>query len=213
MTIPKDELNTGDILLFHHKNDCKSCYNCFFSCVTGLIECCTESKYSHVAMVVRDPQFTDPPMKGLYVMESSFESFPDAEDHKYKFGVELEEFDKVIESAKPHETIYWRKLVCNRDAKFYEMLNETHKEVHNKPYDIFPKDFINAWLHRQTASGGQVTSRFFCSALIAYIYVRWDFLPFSTPWTRITPKMFGSEDPDPYKLIFKNCKVNPEIQF
>lgn len=213
MSISKDDLNTGDILLFHHKNDCHSCYNCFFSCVTGLIETCTKSKYSHVAMVVRDPQFTDPPMKGLYVMESSFESFPDAEDHKYKFGVELEDFDKVIESARPHENIYWRKLICNRDAQFYQTLEDTHNEVHNKPYDIFPQDFIDAWLHRENIPGGQVTSRFFCSALIAYIYVAWGFLPFSTQWTRVTPKMFGSEEQNPYELIFKNCKVNPEIEF
>jgi hypothetical protein len=164
-------------------------------------------------MVVRDPQFTDPPMKGLYVMESSFESFPDAEDHKYKFGVELEDFDKVIESARPHENIYWRKLVCNRDAQFYQTLEDIHKEVHNKPYDIFPQDFIDAWLHRENIPGGQVTSRFFCSALIAYIYVAWGFLPFSTQWTRVTPKMFGSEEQNPYELIFKNCKVNPEIEF
>ncbi len=162
-------------------------------------------------MVIRDPQFTNPPLKGLYVLESSFEAFRDAENHKYKFGVELEEFDKVMASALPHETVYWRKLNCIRNGKFYRTLNEVHEEIHDKPYDIYPMDFINALLHRHGGDTGQLTSRFFCSALVAYIYVRWDFLPFTTEWTRVTPKMLGSESPDSAQLRFKNCKVNPEI--
>lgn len=212
MSFNKDELNTGDILLFHHENDCKTCYNCVFSCFTGLIEACTESKYSHVAIVIRDPQFTNPPMKGLYVLESSFEDFPDAEDHRYKFGVELEEFDKVIASAAPHETIYWRKLVCVRDALFYEKLAETHKMVYDKPYDIYPKDWIDALFHKKNASNGHVTSRFFCSALVAFVYYQWGFLPYSVEWTLVTPKMLGTESPDAYKLNFDGCVVNKEIQ-
>ena len=212
MSFSKDDLNTGDILLFHHTEDCKSCYNCVFSCFTGLIECCTKSHFSHAAMVIRDPQFTDPPMKGLYVFESSFEAFRDAEDHKYKFGVELEEYDKVIASAKPHEKIYWRKLRCVRDNKFYETLKEVHTEVHDKPYDFYPIDFINALIHREGGDDAQTTKRFFCSALVAYVYTQWDFLPYTTEWSRVTPKMLGSENNDPYRLVFKNCRVNKEIQ-
>jgi hypothetical protein len=214
MTFSKDDLNTGDILLFHHTNDYKSCYNCFFSCITGLIETCTESKFSHVALVIRDPQFTNPPRKGLFIMESSFESFPDAEDHKYKFGVELEEFDKVIDAAAPHDQIYWRKLKCNRDRNFFQLLKEAHEVVHNKPYDFYPPDFINALIHKKGGDTGQLTSRFFCSALVAYIYVQWGFLPYTTEWSRVTPKMFSYDIPEsePYKLVFKNCRVYPEIQ-
>ena len=53
----KNELNTGDILLFHNKLNCKSCYRCIFSCFTGLIMCCTKSKYSHIAIVIKDPTY------------------------------------------------------------------------------------------------------------------------------------------------------------
>lgn len=216
MQIPKDELDTGDILLFHHKNESKYCYKCFFSCVTGLIECCTESQFSHVAIIIRDPQFTDPPLKGLYVMQPSFESFPYAEDKKYKFGVELEEFNKVIASAQPHDQIYWRKLQCNRDRNFYQLLKEAHQELHNKPYDFYPEDFINTLIHKQGGDGdnSQQTSSFFSSALVAYIYVQWGFLPYTTQWSRVTPKMFGSKNSgsESYKLVFKNCRVYPEIQ-
>lgn len=206
----KDDLNTGDILLFHHTTDCHSCYAGCFSCITGLIECCTHSEYSHAAIVIRDPQFTTPPRKGLFVLESSFESFPDAEDHKYKFGVELEEFDKVIESAKPHERIYWRKLKCKRDRNFYQLLKETHAEIHNKPYDFYPMDFINALFHKHGGDSGQLTSRFFCSALVAFIYVHWGFLPYSTEWSRVTPKMLSTENSGRYQLHFKNCRLDTE---
>ena len=208
----RDDLQTGDLLLFHHENDCKNCFNAVFSCFTGLIECCTDSKFSHVAIVIRDPTFTDPPMKGLYVLESSFETFRDAVDHKYKFGVELEDYDKVINSAKQHETIYWRKLNCARDANFYNLLNDAYNIVKDKPYDVFPKDWINALIHKKDASDGQVTSRFFCSALVAYVYFYWGFLPDTVEWTLVTPKMLSSEPHDNYKLHFKNCKVSPEIQ-
>ena len=212
MDFSKDDLNTGDILLFHDTRKCNSCYNSVFSCFTGLIECCTNSEFSHAAMVIRDPQFTDPPLKGLYILESSFESFPDVEDNKYKFGVELEDFDKVIESAKTHETIYWRKLRCVRDHKFYETLKEVHTEIHDKPYDFYPEDFINALIHKQGGATAQLTSRFFCSALVAYVYTQWGFLPYTTAWSRITPKMLSTENNGTYKLEFKNCQVNKEIQ-
>ena len=86
----KDQLQTGDILLFHHIPNYNSCYNCLFSVFTGLIQKCTKSKYSHAAIVVRDPDFDDFKQKGLFILESSFESFPDAIDHRYKLGVELE---------------------------------------------------------------------------------------------------------------------------
>lgn len=212
MPISKEDFNTGDILLFHNEGKYNSCYNCFFSCFTGLIQCCTKSQFSHAAMVIRDPQFTDPPLKGLYVLESSFETFPDVEDHKYKLGVELEEFDKVIASAEEHETIYWRKLECNRDAQFYQQLAKAHAVVHNKPYDLFPKDWINALIHKQNASDGHVTSRFFCSALVAYMYCQWNFLPSTVEWSLVTPKMLSSECPNADRVPFQNCVVKKDQQ-
>jgi len=209
MELDKSKFKTGDMLLFHHEADYNGCFNCLFSCFTELIEAFTQSKYSHAAIVIRDPDFTDPPLKGLYVLESSFELFPDAENHKYKLGVELEEFDKVIASAKENETIYWRRLNCVRDENFYRILKETHKIVHDKPYDLFPPDWINALLHKKTQDG-EITKRFYCSALVAFVYVQWGFLPKTTQWTYVTPKMLGSEKPDNYQLKYIECFVEKE---
>ena len=88
----KDEFQTGDILLFHHNNNFSSIESGFLSIFTDLIMWATKSKYSHTAIIIKDPEFTNPPLKGLYILESSYESFPDVEDKEFKLGVELEEW-------------------------------------------------------------------------------------------------------------------------
>lgn len=210
MNIDKDSLQTGDLLLFHHVANYNNCYNCVFSCFTGLIQCSTNSKFSHCAMIVRDPTFTNPPLKGLYVLESSFELYPDVEDHKYKLGVELEEFDNVIKNA--NEDIYVRKLNCNRDDNFFNILADVHKITYDKPYDLLPQDWIDALFHKYSGKNAQSTKRFWCSALLAYTYVRWGFLPSYTPWSLISPKMFSSESNIKYRLEFLNCSLDKEIK-
>ena len=210
MKINKDDLNTGDILLFHHVSNYKNCYNCVFTCFTDLIQSCTQSKFSHIGMIVVDPTFTNPPLKGVYVLESSFETYPDAEDHKYKLGVELEEFDKVIKNA--NQEIYVRKLNCKRDENFYNTLNEVHKVVHNKPYDALPRDWIDAIFHKYSGKNAQSINHFWCSALVCYIYVKWGFLPSYTPWSLVTPKMFSSETDSKNKLDLVNSSLEYEMR-
>ena len=45
-------LETGDILLFSHKNSCNSCWNCLMSCFTDCIKCCTNSEFTHAAKIL-----------------------------------------------------------------------------------------------------------------------------------------------------------------
>src|SRR3989304_23762 len=81
-----DQLNTGDVLLFNEKKY-------WFS---WLVEYWTGSPWSHVAIVLRDPIYLDPKLTGLYLWESGEEYFPDAEDNKIKFGVQITDLKKVI---------------------------------------------------------------------------------------------------------------------
>jgi hypothetical protein len=209
----KNELNTGDILLFKENNDFGNCYNAVFSCVTSCIEKITKSKYSHCAMIIRDPDFENFSKKGLFIFQSSFEAFPDAEDNKYKFGVELEEFDKVVDTAKDHEIIYVRRLICDRNPEFFTILNKIHKETYNKQYDFMPQDLIEAVTQNKTNYDYQSRNRFICSALLAFSYVQWGFLPKDTKWTIATPKMFGTDSNNPHKFIFSNkCHILKEDQ-
>ena len=71
---------TGDLLLFNDQTAGA------FGAFTKMIKWGTHSNYSHTAIVIRDPTFTNPPLKGLYVLESSCERFRDAEDNKFKFA-------------------------------------------------------------------------------------------------------------------------------
>ena len=53
-----------------------------------LIKLYTHSPYSHVAMVLVDPSFIHPALKGTFVWESSNGSTPDPQDNKQKLGVQ-----------------------------------------------------------------------------------------------------------------------------
>lgn len=208
----KSKFQTGDILLFHHKNDFSSWASGFFSIFTDLIMWATGSKYSHCAIVIRDPNFTAVPKKGLFILESSYENFPDIEDNEYKLGCELEEFDKVIDSYKQNGgQVYWRKLNCTRDDDFYLKLAEATSVLHNRPYDLVITDWIKAAFHINKGNT-QNKKRFWCSALVAYVYTKLGFIPENTPWTIVSAKTFGTEKPDKYEMQYQNCSLDKEIQ-
>lgn len=209
------ELMTGDLLLFHNRASClSSCMNLF----SGLIDCCTGSKFSHVGIVLRDPTYINPNLKGLYLLESGLEREPDPEDHKVKLGVQITPMSEIIETSQD-EDIYIRHLICNRDEQFYKNLTEAHTKVHNLSYDINIIDWITAleraesnplWLLNSN-SRKQKNNTFWCSALVAYIYVKLGFLPLSTPWTLVSPKEFGTDNSNRNRLVFTDCTITSEI--
>ncbi len=80
---------TGDLLLFKE--------TWWFS---RLIQYFTNSKYSHCGIIIKDPSFTDIPLQGLYLLESTgFLKTKDAEDNVSKFGVQLTPY-KMCLTAK-----------------------------------------------------------------------------------------------------------------
>ena len=48
--------------------------------LSSLVKWGTHSNYTHVAMVLKDPTFLHPHLKGAYVWESSWEGLPDPQD-------------------------------------------------------------------------------------------------------------------------------------
>lgn len=200
--IQEHNFQTGDILLFHNKQ----------SCLFKAVECCTKSRYSHVAMILKDPEFTTPPLKGLYIIESGTEPFKDSENHRKKFGVQIVPLQLVLASYTG--TIYWRRLRLSipKDDKFNTTLAVAHNYVHNLPYDINPLDWLHAafgaYDYRSRSSHKICT--FWCSALIAFIYNMLGLLPKSTPWTMIRPVDWGTERESP--LNFVHCTLDDEIQ-
>ena len=76
------------MLLCHHIPVYDGWFNAAFSIFNTLIDYFTESRYDHSAIIVKDPPFLPKLEKGIYVLESSYESFPDAEDGEYKLAQE-----------------------------------------------------------------------------------------------------------------------------
>ncbi len=200
------DFQTGDILLF---NGNTSGGNCLINMLSCCIKFCTSSKFSHCGIVIKDPDFFNEPKKGLYILESTgLEEIPDIENNEHKFGVQLRELIPVIRNYKG--TVFYRKLTCIRDKLFYRRLRSAHSVVHNRPYDA-GIDYIKA-LFDEEVGDLQKKDTFFCSALVSYIYVSLGLLPFSTPWSIITPHDLSTEPHRPIYLHFENCTVDPEIQ-
>ena len=88
----KYDLQTGDILLFDNTEN-----GGFINGLSKLIKWGTHSNYTHVAMVLKDPSFIHPTLKGLYVWESSYEGKPDPQDGKIKLGVQITPLVELLE--------------------------------------------------------------------------------------------------------------------
>lgn len=198
MDLESVDFQTGDVLLFHQERY-------WFSRV---VEFFTDSKYSHVAMVLKDPEFTTPPLKGLYIFESGVESIPDAENGRIKFGVQIVPLEKII-SEYPGN-VYYRKLDCVRDEAFNEKMAKIHSNVHNISYDTDVADMIKAVMHVDVGDLQKQTT-YWCSALLSYIFVELGFLPEDTPWTLITPKQFSSGYKNKLEMT-GTCTLEDEVQ-
>jgi hypothetical protein len=207
------DLQTGDILLYHEKDF-------WFS---RIVEYFTGSQFSHVAMVIKDPGFTEPPLKGLYIFESGEEAIPDSENGRKKFGVQIVPLEQVVQNYNGR--IYLRRLKCIRDNKFDEKFKKIHSNVHNIKYDTNLSDMMKALRHDNSISNcidktedkltdniGQKQTEYWCSALMAYVFTQLNFLPEDCQWTYIIPKQFSTEDTDSkYALNLKNCELGEEI--
>ena len=183
-------LKTGDLLLFDYKA------GGIFGIFTKLIKFFTDSNYSHCAMVLKDPTFIDPNLKGYYVWESSKEPDADPQDGKRKLGVQITPFNEIYNEYKEKNSyIYVRRISNNsKDYLTDEKLKEIHKVVYDKPYDIVPLDWLEAAVGKD--SHPQKTDRFWCAALVGYIYTKCGILDKETDWSKLSPASFSSKHLD-----------------
>uniref|UniRef100_A0A6C0JCG8 Peptidase n=1 Tax=viral metagenome TaxID=1070528 RepID=A0A6C0JCG8_9ZZZZ len=178
------DMKTGDILLFDYKAGGA------FGIFTKLIKYFTKSDYSHVAMVLKDPTFIHPSLKGTYIWESSWEGKPDPQDGKIKLGVQITPFLEIYDQYKYHNSsIYLRRVNCDPTLFNEENLKKIHDVVYNKPYDIIPKDWVGA-ITRDDPDPQRV-NRFWCSALVGYIYTKCGLLKPDTDWSNLRASDFS----------------------
>ena len=194
-----DKLKTGDLLLFNYHA------RGLFGAFTAGIKWGTHSNYSHIAMVLRDPSFIHPHLKGLYVWESSWEGTPDPQDGKVKLGVQITPIHEILDAYKRTKGgVFYRQVECGSENFSEENLSKVHEVVYKKPYDIVPLDWVEAFLQKDLEP--QKTSRFWCSALVGYIYTKCGVLNKDTDWSIMRPSDFSLAGE---KLEFNtNCKLS-----
>ena len=177
-----DSLKTGDLIFFtgHTQGWLK-----YFS---SMIEFTTHSNFSHVGMIVKDPTFISKSLKGTYVWESGWEGEYDPQDGKIKLGVQLTPIHEILQNFKNSKVIV-RKINCPTNTFSDDKLKEIHNTVYDKPYDIIPKDWIMAFFRKD--SEPQKTDRFWCSALVGYIYTKCGILKVDTDWSILRPSDFS----------------------
>jgi hypothetical protein len=180
-----ENLQTGDLLLFTSNT------TGFLSYFSSLIKWGSHSNYTHIAMVLKDPDFINPPLKGLYVWQSGWESKPDPQDEKIKFGVQITPLKEIIEDYNKTGHVFVRKLVTLNDKDCFNnsKLKKIHKDVYHKPYDLVITDWIKAFIQKN--NNPQRTDRFWCSALVGYIYTKCGILKQKTDWTILRPCDFA----------------------
>lgn len=179
-------LETGDVLLFRGT-----------TWLSWFIEWFGWSSYSHVGIVVKNPKFLNPELEdGTYILESSWNNTPDAEDKKMKFGVQLHLLDEVLVEY-PKGSVFVRHIKCERNSTFYATLAKVHQDIHDKPYDMNPWDWLCAIYNQlcplATNSQFQQTNTFWCSSLVSYLFYQWGFISPVVNWSLICPKEFSEQ--------------------
>ena len=177
-----NRLKTGDIILF------TGGYNGIFKIFDSLISYATHSNYTHVGIILRDPIFIHPTLKGLFVWQSGWNGRPDKNDGKIKLGVQVNPLKDVLEDYKDSKVII-RPIKCNHWSFNDIKLKEVNNIVYNKPYDIIPKDWFEALINKDSTP--QKTDRFWCSALVGYIYTKCGILKGDTDWSILKPSDFS----------------------
>jgi hypothetical protein len=182
-------LKTGDILL------CDNLEYKSWGLFSWFIKFMTKSDFSHVGMIVVDPEFTDIPLKGTYVWTSGISDIPDPEDSTKKFGVQFIPYEHFISTYSGK--IYVRRIEFKDTEKYEKIFNneklkEIHKVVYDKPYDIVITDWIEAYCNKDLHP--QKTCRFFCSAFLGYVYTKLSLFDETLDWSILYPSYFSSEN-------------------
>ena len=189
-------LKTGDLLL------CNFTGGGPLGWFSSAIKKFTESEFSHCAVVLKDPTFL-PLTKGYYVWESTYDGKADPQDGKIKLGVKITPFKEFYKEYTEKGKLYVKKLYTNEEIT-QENLKKIHDVVYDKPYDIVPKDWYEAY--EREDSDPQKTSRFWCSAFVGYVYTKLGFYSSKTDWSIMRPSDIA-ENRTPLINAYLGCLV------
>lgn len=209
------KLDTGDLILFSNTELVSCC-----------IKCVTCSKYSHIGMVLKDPTYINKKLTGLYLWQSGKEHFPESEDDKFIFGVQISPLDKVLDECNL-KNIYVRKLnlplKINNNPLMINKLKIIHREIHHHGYDLNPMDWLLAgeyelenWLNLPDndkivllkKNPYVIPSTVWCSALVGFIYYNLNLIK-NPKWKFLSPPDWSYKNDKLLQL--SGCSLNKDI--
>ena len=189
---------TGDILLYNSKY--------WYS---RLIEWGSESQFSHISIILRDPTYINKDLKGLYILESSYEDINDSNTGKKVWGVQIIPLQHVIDEYQVSYVgnLYHRKLDTEKGPEFISKLKECINYTEGDSYDMNLMDWFKAEFGINIGDTRK-DNTFWCSALVGYVYCQLGLIDKDICWTILPPRKFSHFEND--SLSYSNCVLHPE---
>lgn len=168
----KYNLHTGDILLFDTRE------SGILGIFNYIIKKFTKSNYSHVAMVLKDPEFIHPSLKGYYIWDGNI----DTHNGKIKLDVQITPFHEIYDKCYMNGNSIYVRHISESSLFTNKNLSKIHNIAYNNPYDIIPDLNLSS-----------KTKLYWCSSLIGYIYTICGILNSSTNWSALLPSDFSTK--------------------
>ena len=186
----RPRMNTGDIVLFSGKGGIS----------TG-IKWFTQSKWSHVGMVLRLPEWD-----AVLIWESTtLDDVAEIESGKARKGVQIVPLSERLRKYPGEASI--RLLKADRTPEMLKDLSLLRAEVKGRPYEKDKLELFKAAYEGPFGDNVEDLSSLFCSELIAEAYQRMGLLSDKKPSNEYTPKDFSDEG----KLKLLKGKLQKEV--
>lgn len=186
----RSKLKTGDIVLFSGKGGIS----------TG-IKWFTQSKWSHVGMVLRLPEWD-----AVLLWESTtLNSIADVESGKERKGVQLVPLSERIRKYSGETSI--RLLSVERTPDMLKDLSLLRAEIKGRPYEEDKVELIKAAYDGPFGANREDLSSLFCSEMVAEAYQRMGLLGEDMPANEYTPKDFS----DAFQLELLKGELSHEV--
>ncbi len=187
----RHELDTGDIVLFRGQ-----------SLFSRVIQRATRSPWSHVAMVMRLPEYDF-----LALWESTgLSSVPDILSHEPRRGVRLVPLSERVRAYQG--AIAVRRLEgVTLGSNERHALMELRKELRGRPYEQSLVDLARAAWDGAAGSNVEDLSSLFCSELVAEAFQRLGLLGDGVPSAEYTPADFAAHS----RLTLHRGRLGDEI--
>ena len=192
----RNKLETGDIVLFSGKGG-----------ISAGIKWFTISKWSHVGMVVRLPDWN----MVLLWESTTLSNIADVMDGKAKQGVQLVALSERLRTYGGEAAI--RRLSVKRTAAMNNALMKLRQEVKGRPYETSKVELVKAAYDGWWGENTENLSSLFCSELVAEAYQRMGLLSNAKralASNEFTPKDFSAAA-DPALKLLKNARLGKEV--